>query len=143
MAQCGWNETRDAWFAGPFFLIGTVLYITAVGFYQLFIQEIDFPNWLKIDSKDELVTKLISVAVVVLVVNFMVAIFTGGAENLIQYDVAIALPIAELGVFVALRSWSIKITKEAERAEKGRQPTLIRISDSQEESHGERGHQFK
>ena len=25
------------------FLIGTVLYITAVGFYQLFVQEISFP----------------------------------------------------------------------------------------------------
>jgi uncharacterized membrane protein YqhA len=32
------------------FLVGTVLYITAIGFYQLFIQEIQFPNWLKVDT---------------------------------------------------------------------------------------------
>ncbi|NIV35116.1 MAG: YqhA family protein, partial [Anaerolineae bacterium] len=32
------------------FLVGTVLYITAVGLYQLFIKEIKFPQWLKIDS---------------------------------------------------------------------------------------------
>ena len=36
------------------FLIGTVLYITAVGFYQLFIQEVKFPGWLRIDSTEEL-----------------------------------------------------------------------------------------
>lgn len=116
------------------FLIGTVLYITAVGFYQLFIHEIDFPNWLKIDSTDELETNLIGVTVVVLAVNFMGAIFAGGTENLLQYGVAIALPIAALGVFVALRSWSVKITREADRSERDRQPALVGKSDSQEES---------
>ena len=60
------------------FLIGTVLYITAVGFYQLFIQEISFPSWLKIESTEELETNLIGVTVVVLAVNFMGAIFAGG-----------------------------------------------------------------
>ena len=59
------------------FLIGTVLYITAVGFYQLFIQEISFPSWLKIESTEELETNLIGVTVVVLAVNFMGAIFRG------------------------------------------------------------------
>ena len=67
------------------FLIGTVLYITAVGFYQLFIQEISFPSWLKIESTEELETNLIGVTVVVLAVNFMGAIFAGGTENLLQY----------------------------------------------------------
>ena len=32
------------------FLIGTVLYITSIGFYQLFISEIEFPGWLKIHN---------------------------------------------------------------------------------------------
>jgi uncharacterized membrane protein YqhA len=57
------------------FLIGTALYITAVGLYQLFIHEIEFPEWLKIDSTEELETNLIGVTVVVLAVNFMDAIF--------------------------------------------------------------------
>ena len=59
------------------FLIGTVLYITAVGFYQLFIQEISFPSWLKIESTEELETNLIGVTVVVLAVNFMGTISRG------------------------------------------------------------------
>ncbi|MCO5190224.1 MAG: YqhA family protein [Anaerolineae bacterium] len=98
------------------FLIGTVLFITAVGFFQLFIKEINFPGWLKIGSTEELETNLIGVTVVVLAVNFMGAMFAGGVEtaNLLNYGIAIALPIAALGVFVALRSWSSKMNKEAE-----------------------------
>ncbi len=94
------------------FLVGTVLYITAVGLYQLFIQEIKFPGWLKIDSTEELETNLIGVTVVVLAVNFMGAVFVGGTENLLQYGAGIALPIAALGLFVGLRAWSVKMNKE-------------------------------
>jgi len=93
------------------FLIGTVLYITAVGFYQLFIQEISFPSWLKIESTEELETNLIGVTVVVLAVNFMGAIFVGTTDNLLQYGAGIALPIAALGVFVGLRAWAANLTK--------------------------------
>lgn len=96
------------------FLVGTVLYITAVGLFQLFIKEIEFPGWLKIESTDELETNLIGVTVVVLAVNFMGAIFVGKTDNLLQYGAGIALPIAALGVFVGLRAWSIKISKSAE-----------------------------
>jgi len=94
------------------FLVGTVLYITAVGFYQLFIKEINFPEWLKIDNTEELETNLIGVTVVVLAVNFMSAVFIGGQENLLDYGAGIALPIAALGIFIGLRAWSAKMNKE-------------------------------
>lgn len=99
------------------FLVGTVLYITAVGLYQLFIQEIDFRGWLKIDSTEELETNLIGVTVVVLAVNFMGAVFAGKTENLLQYGAGIALPIAALGLFVGLRTWSVAKGKEHESGE--------------------------
>jgi uncharacterized membrane protein YqhA len=99
------------------FLVGTVLYITAVGLYQLFIQELNFAGWLKIDSTEELETNLIGVTVVVLAVNFMGAVFAGKTENLLQYGAGIALPIAALGLFVGLRAWSLKIGKEHEPGE--------------------------
>jgi uncharacterized membrane protein YqhA len=98
------------------FLVGTVLYITAVGLFQLFITEIDFPNWLKIESTEELETNLIGVTVVVLAVNFMGAMFSGETTGLLPYGAGIALPIAALGVFVGLRAWSAKINKETDRA---------------------------
>ncbi|MGB5843650.1 MAG: YqhA family protein [Anaerolineales bacterium] len=94
------------------FLVGTVLYITAIGLYQLFINEIKFPNWLKIDSTEELETNLIGVTVVVLAVNFMGAVFVGGKENLLEFGAGIALPIAALGVFLGLRAWSTKLNNE-------------------------------
>ena len=91
------------------FLIGTVLFITTVEPFQLFIREINFPNWLKMNCTEELENNLIGVTVVVLAVNFMGAMFVGGVqtENLLNYGVAIALPIA------ALRAWSSKTNKEA------------------------------
>ena len=99
------------------FLVGTVLYITAIGLYQLFINEIKFPNWLKIDSTEELETNLIGVTVVVLAVNFMGAVFVGGKENLLEFGAGIALPIAALGIFLGLRAWSTKLNKETPEEE--------------------------
>lgn len=85
------------------FLIGTVLYITAVGLYQLFIQEIQFPNWLRIDSTEELETNLIGVTVVVLAVNFLGVVFAREQIDLLNYGAGIALPIAALALFVGVR----------------------------------------
>jgi uncharacterized membrane protein YqhA len=99
------------------FLVGTVLYITAIGLYQLFINEIKFPNWLKIDSTEELETNLIGVTVVLLAVNFMGAVFVGGKENLLDFGAGIALPIAALGIFLGLRAWSTKLNKETPKEE--------------------------
>jgi uncharacterized membrane protein YqhA len=112
------------------FLVGTVLYITAIGLYQLFIQEIQFPNWLKVDSTEELETNLIGVTVVVLAVNFMGAVFARGTEGLFEYGAGIALPIAALGLFIGLRAWSTKMSKETTMAEEERKSASE--NDSQE-----------
>jgi uncharacterized membrane protein YqhA len=83
-----------------------------VGLYQLFVHEIPFPRWLKIESTEELETNLIGVTVVVLAVNFMGAVLVRGTDNLIQYGAGIALPIAALGLFIGLRAWSAKMNRE-------------------------------
>ncbi len=95
------------------FLIGTVLYITSIGFYQLFIREIEFPGWLKIESTEELETSLIGVTVVVLAVNFLGVVFTGGNIDLFAQGAGIALPIAALGLFIGLRAWAIRQDRES------------------------------
>ena len=99
------------------FLIGTVLYITAVGLYQLFVEEIKFPGWLQIDSTEELETNLIGVTVVVLAVNFMGVVFTQDARFLLEYGAGISFPIAALALFVGLRTWSTNLAKREEREE--------------------------
>ncbi len=97
------------------FLIGTVLYITSIGFYQLFIKEIDFPGWLKIESTEELEANLIGVTVVVLAVNFLAVVFTGENVDLIAQGTGIALPIAALGFFLGFRAWAAR--QDSERHE--------------------------
>jgi len=99
------------------FLIGTVLYITSIGFYQLFIGEIEFPGWLRIHSTDELETSLIGVTVVVLAVNFLAVVFTGRNVDLISQGAGIALPIAALALFIAARAWSVRQERESEKHE--------------------------
>jgi uncharacterized membrane protein YqhA len=106
------------------FLIGTVLYITAVGLYQLFVNEIQFPGWLKIDSTEELETNLIGVTVVVLAVNFMGVVFTKDPSILLEYGAGIALPIAALALFVGLRTWSTQLTRTNEKAERSENKKL-------------------
>lgn len=103
------------------FLVGTVLFITAMGLFQLFIKAVDLPGWLKVDSTEELETNLIGVTVAVLAVNFMGVTFAENTENVLLYGAGIALPIAALGVFVGLRAWALKLTKQAHPA-KERQP---------------------
>ena len=100
------------------FLIGTVLYITAIGLYQLFVEEIKFPGWLRIDSTEELETNLIGVTVVVLAVNFLGVVFTNDPAVLLQYGAGIALPIIALAVFVGLRTWSTHLVRSDEKPKK-------------------------
>ena len=94
------------------FLIGTVLYITSIGFYQLFISEIEFPGWLKIHNTEELETSLIGVTVVVLAVNFLAVVFAGDDVDMLAQGAGIALPIAALGVFIGLRAWGARQERE-------------------------------
>src|SRR3954462_13198463 len=62
------------------FLIGTVLYITSIGFYQLFIHELEVPAWMKTESAEDLETNLIGVIVVVLGIEFLGFVFSGAAN---------------------------------------------------------------
>lgn len=85
------------------FLIGTVLYITAMGLYQLFIQDVPLPMWMKTESSEDLENNLIGVTVVVLAIEFLGAVFSGRQPDLLQYGAGIALPIAALALFLGFK----------------------------------------
>jgi uncharacterized membrane protein YqhA len=54
------------------FLLATVLYIIALGLYELFIDEtLDLPNWLEVKTLNDLEDRLLSVIVVILPVSFL------------------------------------------------------------------------
>lgn len=102
------------------FLVGTVLYITAIGLYQLFVNPVPMPGWLHIDSPDELEGSLISVTVVVLAVNFLGVVVTRNQQiDTLQYGAGIALPIAALSLFVGLRAFAKWMSHKASEHEEG------------------------
>jgi len=54
------------------FLLATVLYIMAMGLYELFIDDdVPVPAWLEIHTLDDLKEKLVGVVIVVLAVQFL------------------------------------------------------------------------
>ena len=112
------------------FLIGTVLYITAVGLYQLFIEEVEFHGWLKIDSTEELEMNLMGVTVVVLAVSFLGIAFSRDPSDLLDYGVGIALPIAALALFVGMRAWSTRGERSSAESAEAATP----VPDVKEES---------
>ncbi|HBG47694.1 MAG TPA: hypothetical protein DDW94_12015 [Deltaproteobacteria bacterium] len=59
------------------FLIATALLIFALGMYELFIGEVDFPEWLVVHDLHDLKAKLGSVIILVMAVAFL--------ENLIKW----------------------------------------------------------
>ena len=85
------------------FLLATVFYITALGLYELFIDErIKVPHWLEIHTIDDLKSKLTSVIVVVLSVLFLSEVVKwNGATNIFPFGASIALVIAALTYFLS------------------------------------------
>lgn len=84
------------------FLLGTVLYIIALGLYELFIDDrLVVPAWLEIRNLDDLKDKLAGVVVVVMAVLFLGQVVTwDGQRDLLGYGVAVALVIAALTYFL-------------------------------------------
>jgi uncharacterized membrane protein YqhA len=85
-------------------LLGTVLYIVALGLYQLFIdQNLPLPRWLKVNDLTDLKRDLIGVVVVLLGVSFLGEVVNWeGDRNLLPLGAAIALVIAALGFILWL-----------------------------------------
>ena len=88
------------------FLLATVLYIIALGLYELFIDHhVPVPNWLEIRTLDDLKDKLIGVIIVVIGVGFLGQFTTwNGETNLLISGGGAALVIAALTFFLGQKS---------------------------------------
>jgi uncharacterized membrane protein YqhA len=88
------------------FLLGVVMYIIALGLYELFIDDsVPVPQWLEIHTLDDLKAKLISVVIVVMGVLFLKQIVSwDGERNLLTFGGGIALVIAALTYFLSSKS---------------------------------------
>lgn len=90
------------------FLLGTILFITAVGMHELFVdpslKEL-IPEWMSVANLDQLKFNLLAVIVVMLAVLFLgiaASYELTDRVNILDYGVAIALVIAATGVTVYL-----------------------------------------
>lgn len=85
-------------------LLGTVLYIVALGLYQLFIDhDLKLPPWLKVSDLTDLKRDLIGVVVVLLGVSFLGEVVNWeGDSGVLPLGAAVALVIAALGFILWL-----------------------------------------
>ena len=85
-------------------LLGTVLYIVALGLYQLFIdQNLALPRWLRVNDLNDLKRDLIAVVVVLLGVSFLGEVVNWEGDNdILPLGAGIALVIAALGFILWL-----------------------------------------
>lgn len=113
------------------FLVGTVLFLTSFGLYQLFIQPLPLPEWLKVNNLEELEMNLVGLTVVVLGVNFLSVIFEPQEVNLAVYGIGYALPIAALAYFMGVRS---HIAKRSNKEKEEECLTIGEIVSSDNES---------
>jgi uncharacterized membrane protein YqhA len=100
------------------FLLGTVLYIVALGLYQLFIDEsLPTPKWLMITSLDDLKVRLLGVVVVLLAVTFLGEEVTwNGSINIVALGIAVGLVLFALGFILrqGFEAYAGRRTKESD-----------------------------
>jgi uncharacterized membrane protein YqhA len=101
------------------FLLGTVLYVIALGLYQLFIdRDVYLPEWLEIHSLDTLKERLLSTVIVMLAVTFLGSAVTwGGSINILGLGGAIGLVIVALAYTLNLSSRRSQASREGQTKE--------------------------
>ena len=86
------------------FLLGTVLYIVAVGLYELFIDPgLPMPAWLRITTLDDLKERLLGVVAVLLAVTFLGSAVTwDGSANILAFGLAVGAVLGAVTLTIAL-----------------------------------------
>jgi uncharacterized membrane protein YqhA len=83
------------------FLLATVLYIIALGLYELFVQSLPMPSWLEITSLDDLKSKLIGVVIVMLAVTFLGEVVSwDGTTNILALGFAVGIVLFALAFYL-------------------------------------------
>lgn len=90
------------------FLLGTALYIIALGLYELFIDDsLPMPKWLVIATFEDLKEKLIGVIIVLLGVSYLGSAVTwSGSGEILHLGVATAAIILALAIALYLSTRS-------------------------------------
>lgn len=82
-------------------LVATVQVIIALGLWELFINDLDLPDWLTVHSLSDLKRSLSEALVLVLAIKFFELLLTSSALDALYYAAAVTLVS---GVLVALNA---------------------------------------
>ena len=85
------------------FLLGTILLITSIGLYQLFIQpNMDLPEWIMVTNLEQLKFNLLAVIIVMLAILFLGAAsdYVLDSDGILSYGLAIAGVVAAIALAV-------------------------------------------
>lgn len=85
------------------FLLATVVQVVGLGLYQLYFrQDLQLPKWLKIETLDDLKSKLVGVVITVLAVFFLgrAVVWTSGID-ILYLGGAVAMMVVALTWFLA------------------------------------------
>ena len=117
------------------FLIGVVMFIVAIGLYQLFFEtEVEIPAWLEVTTLDDLKKDLLAVTIVVLGITFLGRVVDwDGSTDIIYFGAAIAIVLVPLVAMFAVLIWATESEdtriKARMRREKERD-TLVAVEES-------------
>lgn len=82
------------------FLVATVFYIIALGFFELFIAKAPLPGWLKICNLDDLKEKLLGLVVIALSVLFLGEALTWtGSADIMAYGLASSAVVISISLY--------------------------------------------
>ncbi len=97
------------------FLLGTALYIIALGLYELFVDDsLPMPKWLVIATFEDLKEKLIGVIIVLLGVSYLgTAVTWAGDKSILNLGVATAAVILALAIALYRSTKSHAVTHPA------------------------------
>jgi uncharacterized membrane protein YqhA len=86
------------------FLLGTLLYIVAVGLCELFVDPgLPMPGWLRIASPDDLTERLLGGVVVLLAVTFLgSAVIWDGSASILALGLAVGAVLAVVSLTIVL-----------------------------------------
>ena len=86
------------------FLVATVFYIIALGFYELFIAKAPLPGWLKICDLDDLKEKLLGLVIIALAVVILGETLTwDGTSDILALGIATAAAIGAISLYIWVR----------------------------------------
>ena len=119
------------------FLLGTVLLITSLGLYQLFIQpNMDLPEWLVVTNLEQLKFNLLAVVVVMLAILFLgqAAGELAQTDSILGYGLAVAAVVAAVALAVWLFQRVVSAEEEHihETLQQAREETRDKVTSSGE-----------